>query len=215
MRHLFKITLFIAASSLVGCNNQEKNKEQSPELIYEEGYIEVEKEINIFYQKVGDGPEKMIIPMGFLLYDDFKVLASESRTLVFYDMRNRGRSSYVLDSTKITIEEDVNDVEKIRKHFNFQKINLIGESYLGLMVIMYALQHPNNVEDIVQIGAVPLKSKWWSQYPKELRNDQSNLDSTAYAKLIKLHREMYYLENDYEFSKIYYEVACEKSCNKS
>ena len=205
LKNYSKFVLFLGAL-FISCNNQDRKDEKSTDEHYEEGNIIVDKDIKIFYQKVGDGPEKIVIPMGFLLYDDFKILANEDRTLLFYDMRNRARSSYLLDSTQITIEKDVEDVEMIRKHFNWPKIDIIGESYLGLMVVMYALKYPENVEDIVQIGAVPLKSSWWSQYPEELRNNQSNVDSLAYSELLRLHREEHYLENDYEFSKMYYEV---------
>ena len=67
----------------------------------EEGYVPVEDGIRLFYRKVGDGGDTVVVPLGFYLYEDFKRLAS-NRTVIFYDMRNRGRSSAVSDGEKIT-----------------------------------------------------------------------------------------------------------------
>lgn len=130
-----------------------------------EGYVSVDDGIRLFYRKVGEGGDTVVVPLGFYLYKDFKQLAS-NRTIIFYDMRNRGRSSAVADGEKITIQQDVEDLERIRQHFGLERINLIGESYLGLMVIMYAMKYPDHVGRIVQIAAVPLK--FGTEYPVSL-----------------------------------------------
>src|SRR6266853_402573 len=110
----------------------------------EEGYIPVDDGIRLFYRKVGHGRDTVVVPLGFYLYKDFKQLAS-NRTIIFYDMRNRGRSSAVAAGEKITIQHDVEDLEKVRQHFGLERMNLIGESYLGLMVMMYAMKYPEHV----------------------------------------------------------------------
>lgn len=86
--------------------------------------------------------------------------------MIFYDMRGRGRSDRVADSTHITIQWDVRDLETIRKHFGAEQFVPIGWSYLGLMVMMYAAEHPDRVERVVQIGPVP--RKYGTEYPREL-----------------------------------------------
>jgi pimeloyl-ACP methyl ester carboxylesterase len=164
----------------------------------DEGYVTAEDGIRLFYRKVGNGPKTIIIPLGFIMYDDFKQMA-EGRTLIFYDMRNRGRSDSVSDAEKITIHDDVKDLEKIRQHFKVKKFSTIGYSYLGLMVVMYAMDHPENIERIVQIGPVPIK--FGTQYPAHLTaNDEKPVfDQAEVDKLLKLREEKYHINNPKEY----------------
>lgn len=171
----------------------------------EEGSIETDPGIRIFYQKVGDGPQITVIPLGFWLYDDFKHLATADRTFIFYDMRGRGRSSYVEDTLAISIQKDVHDLEAVRRHFDLPKISLIGESYLGLMVALYARQYPDRVEKLIQIGPVPLK--FGAQYPPELTNPEPvQTDTTALQELFRLFSNGWAKENPDEFSRRWWTV---------
>jgi pimeloyl-ACP methyl ester carboxylesterase len=47
-----------------------------------------------------------------------------------------------------------------------QKTNLIGYSYLGLLIMMYAMDHPDHIERLVQLRAVRIKCG--TQYPDNL-----------------------------------------------
>ena len=60
----------------------------------------------------------MIIPNGFCFLEDFRHLG-EWRTLIFYDVRNRGRSETVTDPAKLArgIQQDVDDLDAVRRHF--------------------------------------------------------------------------------------------------
>ena len=162
------------------------------------GYVTVDPGIRLFYRKVSDGGDPVIVPLGFYLYEDFKRLA-KNRTLIFYDMRNRGRSSPIIDGNKISIQNDVEDLEKVRQHFGLNRISLIGESYLGLAVIMYAMKYPEHVERIVQIGAVPLKFD--TRYPVDLTTNDSKPvpDPVEQAKLNQLKKSGYDRSHPREF----------------
>jgi pimeloyl-ACP methyl ester carboxylesterase len=121
--------------------------------------------VRLFYQKVGAGKQVVIIPAGFFLFDDFQTLA-KGRTMIFYDMRDRGRSDAVADPNRLSIQYDVDDLETVRKFFRIERADLIGWSYLGMMVVQYAIEHPDRVDRIVQLGAVP--RKFGTQYPATL-----------------------------------------------
>jgi pimeloyl-ACP methyl ester carboxylesterase len=121
----------------------------------EQGYILIEDGIRLFYQKAGRRGSALIIPGRFFIIDHLQELA-DNYTLISYDMRNRGRSDRVSDGSKITIQDDIKDLERVREHFGLDKFVAVGASYLGLMVILYAMEHPSSVERIVQFGPVPL-----------------------------------------------------------
>ncbi len=121
--------------------------ENSRSLKVEEGYVPTDDGTRLFFQKVGAGKQTVIIPGGLFLFDDFQRLAT-GRTLIFYDMRGRGRSDAIPDDRKkslVSIQDDVKDVERIRQFFKVKKFSLIGYSYLGLMTVMYAMDHPERV----------------------------------------------------------------------
>ena len=122
-----------------------------------QGYIEVDDSIRLFYRTVGAGADTVVVPAAMYLAEDLGPLAS-GRTLIFYDMRGRGRSSRVLDGSKLGFQFEIEDLETIRKHFQINRMSLIGFSYLGAVVALYAAEYPNHVKRIVQMGPMPPRS---------------------------------------------------------
>ncbi len=158
-----------------------------------EGYIDTPDGVRLYYEKSGSGKTTLILPARLFLYPDFRVL-DETFTVIAYDMRNRGRSDFVRDGSLLTLEHDVQDLEAVRRHFEVQRFSTVGYSYLGKMVVFYALRHPDRVERIVQIGPVPMALE--TEYPAELRNDDRDrvLDPDARQKLRRLREENFHLE---------------------
>src|SRR5262249_42907565 len=132
------------------------------------------------------GPQVVVLPNGFHLLDDFSCLA-DGRTLVFYDVRNRGRSDTVTDPSLLArgIHNDVDDLEALRRHLGLDRLSLIGHSYMGLMVILYAMKHPERVDRIVQIGAMAPDPR--KQYPPKLTANDDVLRDTM-ARLAEIPR---------------------------
>lgn len=177
----------------------------------ETGYVATDDGTRLFYQKVGTGKQVVIIPGGLFTFEGFRSL-SKGRTLVFYDMRGRGRSDAIADDKRpriVGIHHDVADVERIRKHFNFAKVSLVGYSYLGLMTVMYAMEHPDRVDRIVQLGPVPLK--FGTQYPAEYTNSDKLADIGAKAAEVahveKLLKDGYDKSNPKEFCELQWSVT--------
>jgi len=183
----------------LSCNEDKK-------AFYEEGYINADNGVTLFYQRAGNGKEKIILPLGLYLYPGLKSLQdSLDCTLVFYDVRNRGRSGHITDSSLIGIWQDVNDLETVRKHFAFEKVSLVGWSYLGMMVMLYATHHPEHIERIIQIGPVALK--WDTEFPSEYKNtDPSPVDTTKSKEIEKLISEGYHLKEPKKFTERWHEV---------
>ena len=97
------------------------------------GYITLEDGVRVFYQKLGSGPEALIILNGFSLLDDFKYLQS-GRTVIGLDLRHRGRSDFISDNSKLKrgIHQDVDDLESVRRYFALDQISLLAHSYAGM-----------------------------------------------------------------------------------
>lgn len=131
----------------------------------------------LYYQLMGQGPA-VIVPNGTYLSGDFRLLQDQF-TLVFYDVRNRGRSQKVQSADKLKggIQQDVEDLETVRKHFNMDKVHLIAHGYQGLIALAYAKKYPERVARIVQISAMS---------PAADRNDPVFEDSVNIAVRLAL-----------------------------
>jgi pimeloyl-ACP methyl ester carboxylesterase len=151
-----------------------------------EDFVTTPDGTRLFFQRVGDGPRTVLVPNGIDLMEDFSPLA-EGRTLVFYDLRYRGRSGGLGDhgAQARGIHDDVDDLEHVRRHFGDQ-VDLIGHSYVGLMVMLYAVKHPSRVHRAVQIGPSPPDHR--KQYPAHLTNADATLHRVL-AQLAALQQE--------------------------
>lgn len=139
----------------------------------EEGFLTTPDGMKLHYRKAGNGPITLIIPLEFVMFDDFKQFA-DFATVISYDLRNRGRSQA---AKNVTIQNDIDDLETVRKHFNVEKFIPIGYSYLGKMAVMYAMKHPDRVLRIVQLGPAPMRDD--VQYPASLRHGYEDMGTDA------------------------------------
>jgi proline iminopeptidase len=150
-------------------------------------YVLVDDGVRLFVQTIGEGPTAVLIPNGLYLFDALERLA-DRRRLIFVDPRNRGRSDAISDRAKIErgVHHDVDDLDAIRRHFGLARVDLIGHSYMGVTVVLYAIAHPAQAGRVVQIGAMPPDSA--REYPAHL----TNLDATradVLGRLAALQRE--------------------------
>ena len=120
----------------------------------EEGFVTTADGVKLFYRKIGRGPVTAIVPLDYVLFDVVKQLSNVA-TIITYDPRNRARSTGGIKGA--TIDDDVRDLEAVRAHFKLAKFVPIGFSYLGRMVLMYAVAHPDRVARVIQLG--PLGNK--------------------------------------------------------
>ena len=152
-----------------------------------EGYTTTPDGIRLFFQKTGSGPNVVIIPNAAYMFEDFKYLAAD-HTVISYDLRNRGRSDSVSDPAKLSggVHNDVEDLEAIRRHFGIDTISVLGHSYVGFVVGLYAMKYPAHVSRVVQIGAsAPEAGK---KYPPHLTGADA-LAAEVGAKLMELQKQ--------------------------
>src|ERR1700687_5094654 len=83
-----KFMLLTSLGTLCPAQNQ---AQQSTPSTANSGYISSKDGIRLYYAKVGRGSNTVIMPGRLFAFRDFQSLA-KGRTLIFYDMRNRGRS---------------------------------------------------------------------------------------------------------------------------
>lgn len=137
-----------------------------------EGFVQTEDGLKLHYRKVGRAPVTVIVPLGSILHDDFKQLADVA-TVITYDTRGRGRSQRLATPDQFSVLDDVRDLEALRRQLNVEKFVPVGYSYLGKMVAMYALQYPERVTRLIQLGPAAMRSS--TVFPKELTHGMEDI----------------------------------------
>jgi len=85
----------------------------------------------------------------YMLQNDAWPRIAQHRQVVFYDQRGTGKSKRVAPDARFGMDAQVADMEAVRARFGFQKFNLVGDSYGGLLAMAYAAAHPEHVEKLI------------------------------------------------------------------
>lgn len=197
------LLLWIASSAWPNGSLQPKRPEAMKSVIMSDktGFVKTKDGVRLYFAKVGSGPTMVMIPGRLFMLRDFQRLA-KGRTLIFYDMRDRGFSDAIKSSSEISLQHDVDDLEAVRAYFKIGKPDLIGFSYLGKIVILYAIQHPDHVNRIVQLG--PVARKLGTPYPESLTaGDEKKVpDPAEIQKVNELSRSGFAEQHPREFCEI-------------
>jgi proline iminopeptidase len=123
------------------------------------------RDTEIYFDVVGaglvpDGARMREKPVAFILHggpgndhSDLKAsLAplSEAMQLVFFDHRGQGRSARG-DVAKYVLDENVEDMEALRRHLGLGPIVSIGTSFGGMVAMAHAARHPASVSHLILI----------------------------------------------------------------
>ena len=100
----------------------------------------------------GKGDPLVIIPGGpgnnHFPYRTFDSLANNN-LVIYFDAFGRGKSDTAKDVRAYSLERDIKDLEGLRVALHFEKWNVLGHSYGGVVAQGYALQYPDHVAHLI------------------------------------------------------------------
>ncbi|MBN1224370.1 MAG: alpha/beta hydrolase [Candidatus Aminicenantes bacterium] len=190
---------FVSVGALIwtfGCRGERRLQGLSTS----DGFVKIGDNVHLYFKSIGEGSDVIIIPAAAYLEYEFERLAAKDRTLIFYDMRNRGRSCHISNASQISMDNEVSDLECLRQHLGKEKVSLIGWSYLGAMVILYALEYPERVSRIIQIGPLPPTQALFA------KSKATPMDEKNQARLNKMKEEALESTVPETFCKKYWEI---------
>ena len=108
----------------------------------------------IYYRTFGSGTPMLIINGGpGMNSNGFVPLAEKlsARNLtILYDQRGTGKSTIdKTDTSTITMDLMVTDIETLRKHLKIEKWVILGHSFGGMLASYYATKHPETIESMI------------------------------------------------------------------
>src|SRR5438477_1402739 len=123
------------------------------------------RDTEIYFDVVGpglvaDGERMRERPVAFIIHggpgndhSDLKASLSplsETMQLVFFDHRGQGRSARH-DAARYVLDENVEDMEALRRHLGLGPIVSIGTSYGGMVAMAHAARYPASVSHLVLV----------------------------------------------------------------
>jgi len=88
----------------------------------------------------------------------WETLATKRR-VVFYDQRGTGRSGALKKDQTCTLADQIDDLEAVRTKLGVEKIELVGHSWGGYLVMAYAARHPEHIRHLIIVDSAAPK---WS-----------------------------------------------------
>lgn len=78
---------------------------------------------------------------------------AKNRRVIFYDQRGDGRSDPLKPGQSCTLADQIADLEALRAHLGFDKIDLLGHSWGGYLSMAYAARHPEHIAHLLIVDS--------------------------------------------------------------
>jgi proline iminopeptidase len=91
----------------------------------------------------------------YMVQNDVWNRLAAGRRVVFYDQRGDGKSTRLQANAPQTMDSQVADLEAVRSALHADKIDLVGDSFGGFVVLAYTLAHPEHVRRLVVSDGLP------------------------------------------------------------
>ena len=126
----------------------------------------------LFCRDVGDGPPVVVVHGGpdfdhCYFLPELDRLADAFR-LIYYDQRGRGRSAAGVRPEDVTLRSEVEDLDRVRRHFGLESTAVLGHSWGGVLAMEYAIRHPERVAQLLLLDTGPASADDWRSFRKDL-----------------------------------------------
>src|SRR5262245_59441032 len=121
--------------------------------------------VTIWYEVRGSGAGTPLVLVNggpgfdhsYLKVSDVWDRMARTRKVVFYDQRGNGKSSVLKEGQPCGLAEQIADLEALRAHLGFEKMDLLGSSWGGYLVMAYAARHPNRIAHLIMVDSAAPK----------------------------------------------------------
>src|SRR3954468_4134818 len=114
--------------------------------------------VSIFERRIGTGPPVVVLHGGPGAHHDYLLpgfdALARGRELIYYDQRGGGQSP-VPREVPVGWQEQVADLEELRRQWSIERLTLLGYSWGGLLALLYGLEHPDRVQRLALVAPAP------------------------------------------------------------
>src|SRR6478672_7454547 len=161
----------------------------------------------LFVRDLGSGHPVIVLHGGpdfdhEYLVPELDGLAEQYR-LVFYDQRGRGRSWSGEGPESVTIDSEVEDLDRVRAWTGSTTVALLGHSWGGLLAMEYAIRHPARVSHLILMNTAPASHRDMLALRREWTSRRGPEQS---ERITQLASGPAYLSGDIEADAAYYRI---------
>lgn len=109
-------------------------------------------------------------------------LSDNGYPVILYDQLGCGLSERPKDNSLWTVETFLEELNELRKHLGFEKINLLGQSWGGSLVMEYCLKYSNHVDKLI-LHSPLIDSQLWVEEADRLKDQLPNNQGTRMREL--------------------------------
>jgi len=121
--------------------------------------------LTIYYEEIGGGSGTPLILVNggpgfehsYMHCSDAWDRLAAKRKVVFYDQRGNGRSSALKDGQSCLLADQIADLDALRAHLGLEKMDLLGHSWGGYLVMAYAARHPGRIAHLMIVDSAAPK----------------------------------------------------------
>ena len=115
---------------------------------------------SLYARDIGKGTPIIVLHGGPDFDSDYLVpdldRVADGLRLIYYDQRGRGKSAEKVRPQDVTLQSDLEDIDRVREHFHLTTPVLLGHSWGVVLALEYALRHPERVSRIVLMNPAPV-----------------------------------------------------------
>jgi proline iminopeptidase len=174
MKNLLILFLFLLPSASISLFCQQ------------DGYIKTDGG-TIHYIIYGKGYPVLIINGGPGMncegFASLAALLKDNNQIILYDQRGTGKSDLIkVDSTTVTMNLMVKDIETLRQHLNIKNWIVLGHSFGGMLAQYYASKYPENISGMILSSSGGIDLNLFKKVGNAInsRLSKSNQDSLNY-----------------------------------
>jgi proline iminopeptidase len=143
----------------------------------------------LWYESEGQGEPLILISGGpgdshGIFHPFFSRLADQHR-VIYFDAFGVGKSDRAKSRKEYTFARDVEDLEGLRKALGLSKINLLGQSYGGMVAQAYALKYPESVRRLI-LADTFYSGKMWQTNNDNCNNEIRTQFPEVWGRLQKM-----------------------------
>jgi proline-specific peptidase len=123
----------------------------------QEGFVPVDG-FRVWYRSVGGGSDQEGVPLLILhggpgapydYLENLEAMASDRQRVIFYDQLGCGRSDHPDDPSLCEVSRFADEVGTVRQELGLEHVNILGQSWGGMLAIEYALRQPSGPVSLI------------------------------------------------------------------
>lgn len=187
---MFKSFFHISLFSLIvvlfsNCNNSRNEKNNTIEFVEEVVNI---NGVDHYIKKIGTGEPLIVLHGGPGLFHNYLVphfeKLSKKHQIIFYDQRGCGQTAFPTDTSTISLEKYVSDLESIRNHLKLNQLSLIAHSWGSVIALNYGKHYPEHLERLVLISPAPTTTEFFDATFSNMQKKRKEEDTKELVQLM-------------------------------